>query len=143
MRRLTIVRTRLLPLAGAVLALLVMPAIAGEIYTWRDARGVMHYSDSPPPGQKHAIRSISDRGTAIVAAPAAKAAPNSDCSNARSNLTLLQGTGKIGIDDNKDGKPDRELTVAERSRRLKLAQAQIETYCDAPTANAVTTIKQS
>ena len=127
---------RLLPLALALLPL-AFPVAAGEIYTWKDAKGVTHYADSPPAGQKAATRSMKQRATA--AAPAAKPVVNADCSNARSNLSLLQGTGKVGVDENKDGKPDRELTAAERANRLKLAQAQIETYCDAPAANAVTT----
>lgn len=127
---------RLLPL---VLAFLPAVLVAGEVYTWKDAKGVTHYSDSPPPGGKATSRSISQRGAAQQAAPAAKPVVNADCSNARSNLSLLQGTAKVGVDDNKDGKPDRELTASERAARLKLAEAQIETYCDAPAANAVTT----
>jgi hypothetical protein len=116
---------------------LALPVAAGEIYTWKDAKGVTHYSDSPPAGQKAKTRSMSDRAPA-PAAVAAKPVVNADCSNARSNLSLLQGQGKVGVDDDKDGKPDRELTAAERANRLKLAQAQIETYCDGPAANAVT-----
>ncbi|MET0756202.1 MAG: DUF4124 domain-containing protein, partial [Pseudoxanthomonas sp.] len=25
-------------------------ALAGKVYQWRDAKGVTHFSDSPPPG---------------------------------------------------------------------------------------------
>lgn len=116
------------------LALLPLAAHAGEVYTWKDARGVTHYSDSPPPGRKATTRPMNDRRPPAPAAP--KPVVNADCSNARSNLALLQGTAKVGVDENKDGKPDRELTAAERASRLKLAEAQIETYCDAPAANA-------
>ncbi len=118
------------------LALLLLPfaAAAGEVYKWKDAKGVTHYSDSPPPGQKATARPMTDRPAPPAAAP--KAVVNADCSNARSNLALLEGTGKVGVDEDKDGKVDRELTAAERASRLKLAQAQIETYCDAPAANA-------
>ena len=137
MRRTARSTLRLLPLAFALLS----PAlVAGEVYTWKDAKGVTHYSDAPPPGGKATTRSISQRGT-TPAAPVAKAVVNADCSNARSNVSLLQGTAKVGVDDDKDGKPDRELTPAERAKRLKLAEAQIETYCDAPAANAVTTTR--
>ena len=125
----------LLPLA---LVLLSPALVAGEVYTWKDAKGVTHYADAPPPGGQATTRSISQRG-ATLAAPITKAVVNADCSNARSNLSLLQGTAKVGVDDDKDGKPDRELTAAERAKRLKLAESQIETYCDAPAANAVTT----
>lgn len=129
--------------AALLLALIALPlaASAGEVYKWKDAKGVTHYSDSPPPGQKATARTMSERAT--PAAPAAKPVVNADCTNARSNLALLEGTGKVGVDDNKDGKVDRELTADERARRLKLAQTQIETYCDAPAANAVTAQKKA
>jgi hypothetical protein len=39
---------RLLPLA--LVLLLATPAIAGDIYTWRDKDGRVQYSDMPPPG---------------------------------------------------------------------------------------------
>lgn len=140
MRRPTILRTRLLPLAALLLSVAALPSLAADIYQWKDARGVTHYSDSPPVGQKHTTRTLAQRGP-VAPAPVAgpKIAANSDCSNAHANLTLLQGTGKVGVDDNKDGKIDRELTSAERAQRLKLALTQVETYCDAPAANAVTT----
>ncbi len=135
MRRPARTALRLLPLA----LFLLSPALAaGEVYTWKDAKGVTHYSDSPPPGGKATSRAMSQRGVA-PAAPVAKPVVNADCSNARGNLSMLQGTGKVGVDEDKDGKPDRELTAGERASRLKLAEAQIETYCDAPAANAAAT----
>ena len=126
---------RLLPLA---LALLPAALLAGEIHMWKDANGVTHYADAPPPGGKATTRPMTERATRP--APA-KAVANADCSNARSNVALLAGTGKVGVDDDRDGKPERELTAAERAERLQRAQAQIETYCDAPAANAVTTTR--
>ena len=39
-------------LAG-VLIVLALPALAGEVYQWKDAKGVTHYSDAPPPNQAH------------------------------------------------------------------------------------------
>jgi hypothetical protein len=121
-----------LPLALVV----ALPVVAAQVYTWKDAKGVTHYADAPPAGQSTKARTFGER-PAPVAAP--KTVANSDCSNARGNLTLLQGTGKVGVDDDKDGKPDRELTAAERASRLKVAEAQVELYCDQPAANAVTT----
>ena len=134
MRRPARFALRVLPLA-----LLLSPAVlpAAQVYTWKDAKGVTHYSDSPPPGGKATARPVSGRTAAPAPAPA-KAVGNADCSNARSTLALLQGKAAVAVDENKDGKPDRELNATERANRLKLAQAQIETYCDAPAANAVT-----
>lgn len=114
-----------------------LPAVAGEIYQWKDAKGVTHYSDSPPAGQKHQTRAVNARA-ATVAPVASKPVANADCSNARSNLELLKGGAKVGLDTDKDGKPDRELTAAERASRLKMAEAQMEIYCDAPSAAAAT-----
>ena len=35
----------------ALLVAVAAPAVAGELYQWKDANGVTHYSDSPPPGK--------------------------------------------------------------------------------------------
>lgn len=37
-------------IAGLLLALVATLAWCGEIYTWKDAGGKVHYSDTPPPG---------------------------------------------------------------------------------------------
>jgi len=37
-------------MAGLFLALVATLAWGGEIYTWKDASGKTHYSDTPPPG---------------------------------------------------------------------------------------------
>lgn len=115
---------------GMALALLTLPVAANQVYQWKDAKGVTHYSDSPPANQPHQTRALSLKPATATAAP--KAVVNSDCSNARANLKLLQGTGAVSIDENKDGKPDRELTAEERSKRTRLAESQIETYCGDP-----------
>lgn len=131
MRRLTLL-VALLPLAFAATAL------AGPVYTWKDAKGVTHYADAPPPGQKSSSRSFGER-PAPAAAP--KAVANADCTNARSNLNVLQGKDRVFMDENKDGKPDRELNAGERATRLKQAEHEVELYCEQPAANAVTTKK--
>ena len=127
------------PLTATLLAALglalALPAVAGEVYQWKDAKGVTHYSDSPPPNQAHKSRAINTKGTAAVQVAAKPVVANADCSNARSNLKLLQGTAPVGIDENKDGKPDRNLTAAERSSRTALAEASVKTYCEVALAN--------
>ncbi|HEY4582198.1 MAG TPA: DUF4124 domain-containing protein [Lysobacter sp.] len=126
---------RLSTLVLLPLALAALPVGAGQVYTWKDAKGVTHYSDSPPAGRKTAARTFGERPAAPMAP---KAVANADCSNARGNLRLLQGTGKVGVDDDRDGKADRELTAAERATRLKVAQGEVELYCDQPAADAIT-----
>lgn len=125
----------LLPWLAAGLLLLALPASAGEVYQWKDAKGVTHYSDSPPPNQAHKSRSITAHGSAATAAAAKPAAVNADCSNARSNLAVLQGKGAVGIDEDKDGKADRNLTATERANRTQLAEASIKTYCEVALAS--------
>lgn len=122
MRRPCALLHAVLPLALAAAA---PSAFAGEVYVWKDARGVTHYSDAPPPGRTHTTRAMESRP-----APAARPVVNSDCSNARANLSVLEGAGKVGADDDRDGKPDRELTAAERTERLARARRQIEVYCE-------------
>ena len=125
----------LLPWLAAGLLLLALPASAGEVYQWKDAKGVTHYSDSPPPNQAHKSRAITGQG-AVATAPVAKAAVvNADCSNARSNLAILQGKGEVGIDEDKDGKADRNLNATERANRTQLAEASIKTYCEVALAS--------
>jgi len=125
---------RLLPgLVAGLSLLLATPAFAAKVYQWKDEKGVTHYSDSPPPGQDIKGRNLADKGGTAAPSeqPTAKpVAANANCTNARSNLTVLQGGGDVGIDENKDGKPDRSLNQSERANRTALAEAQIKTYCE-------------
>ncbi len=126
---------RLLPgLAAGLCLLLATPAFAAKVYQWKDDKGVTHYSDAPPPDQNIKGRNLADKGGAAAqnTQTAAKPVVNANCSNARSNLTVLQGGGQVAIDEHKDGKDDRSLTGTERSNRTALAEAQIKTYCDGP-----------
>ena len=45
-------------------------ASATNVYQWKDAKGVLHSSDKPPPGQKHETRRIDQRGQTVDTAPA-------------------------------------------------------------------------
>ena len=123
--------------AGLCLAALT-PAFAAKVYQWKDAKGVTHYTDTPPPDQAIKGRNVRDEAGQPAAPATANKPPvaNANCSNARSNLTVLQGGNPVGIDEDKDGKPDRNLTDAERANRTELAQAQIKTYCEGATASS-------
>ncbi|BDU15486.1 DUF4124 domain-containing protein [Lysobacter auxotrophicus] len=127
---------RLLPgLVAGLSLLLATPAFAAKVYQWKDDKGVTHYSDAPPPDQNIKGRNVADKGgTQPQGAQQAAAKPvaNANCSNARSNLSVLQGAGDVGVDEDKDGKPDRSLNQTERANRTALAEAQIKTYCDGP-----------
>ena len=126
---------RLLPgLVAGLCLVLATPAFAAKVYQWKDAKGVTHYSDAPPPDQAIKGRNVADKGGTQAQAqqPAAKPVANANCTNARSNLSVLQGAGDVGVDEDKDGKPDRSLNQTERANRTALAEAQIKTYCDGP-----------
>jgi hypothetical protein len=135
--------TRALPLLTAVLLVIAYPAAAGEVYQWKDAKGVTHYSDSPPP-DKGAYRNRSVRAdappaeavaAATVTAGDAKPADNSQCLTARRNLDSLKGNAPVGLDANNDGKPDAEMDAGQRASQVQLAEAGIKAWC-APTAAA-------
>lgn len=114
-----------------------LSAAAGELYQWKDANGVTHYSDAPPPDQvKHENRIIRNSGgTAEATAKADAPAENAQCTTARANLKLLQGEGKVGTDTDGDGKPDTELTADQRANRTELAAAAVKVHCTAPAAD--------
>ena len=135
-------QSRALPLLVAALLVVACPAIAGEVYQWKDAKGVTHYSDSPPP-DKGEYRNRSVRSdvpappeTAAVAKPAAaRPADNSQCVMARQNLDRLKSNAPVGLDANNDGKPDAEMDAGQRASQVQLAEAGIKAWC-APTAAA-------
>ena len=119
--------------AGLVVAL-ALPAMAGELYQWKDANGVTHYSDAPPPGKTdYQNRTIRDSGgtPATTAAAPAQPAESDACTRARANLALLQGDGPVGTDEDGDGKPDAQLDTAQRADRVELAAAAIKVHCKA------------
>ncbi len=116
---------------AVALPMIAVPALAGELYQWKDANGVTHYSDSPPPaGADYENRTIRDSGAAS-AAPEVAAAPaeNNQCTTARGNLALLQGEGPVGVDTDDDGKPDTEFTAEQRANQSQLAEAAIKVHC--------------
>lgn len=122
-------RTHLLATALA-LATLAAPAFAQQrVYQWKDASGVTHYTDIPPTTQ-HSTRNIA-AGDEGAAAPAADSKPTESpqCLNARANLLRLQSGDAVGIDNDGDGKPDRNLSTDERKAQQDLNAAAIKAYC--------------
>lgn len=122
---------RTIVIALALLAV-ALPAAADEVYSWKDARGVTHYSQTPPPaGVRFEVRQMSGgSATTAAAAPATGAAASGDatqCELARGNVAALKGEGavqQVGA----DGKP-RELGANERADQLALSEAAVRAYC--------------
>ena len=76
-----------------VLASACTTALAGKVYQWKDAQGVTHYADSPPPDQQVKDRRIDDRGAPVAegATAVGKSVENPQCTTARLNLQVLAG----------------------------------------------------
>ena len=131
-------RLALLPVLLAAMTLASGPAAAQQVYKWKDAAGVTHFTAEPPPtGQHYEAREV-DHHEAVPQAPQAatdeqEASParNEDpgCATARSNLALLKGTAKVMVDSNGDGKPDKPLADADRAKQRALAEATIAVKC--------------
>ena len=122
------------------------PLLAQTVYTWKDAKGVTHYSDSPPPKGQYSDRQIkaapATPATATTSADASATeataredkAPRADgavCAQARLNLARLQGDAPVGPDADGDGKPDSTLSAEDRVKQRDLAQAAIAAKCPA------------
>lgn len=127
-----------------------------QVYTWKDAKGVTHYSDSPPAkGQQYTAKQVdapTPRATAAatpaapVTAPetvpadanppdaaaneaAVRARAKANCETATSNLAALKAGAPVGYDSNGDGKPDKVMADDERAQQLKLAEGAVASYC--------------
>ena len=129
--RLFAVRATPLLGAGLLVALVAAPALAGEVYKWKDAKGVTHYSDAPPAGSNYESREIRHR-PGMPASGQADAKPpveNSRCTEARTMLAQLQSGDPVGIDADGDGKADGALSEAQRAAQQNVAEASISANC--------------
>ncbi len=123
----------------SALALGVAPAaFAGEVYQWKDANGVTHYSQTPPAQGKFQARSIYQRERATDDQAAATDAPaeSPQCTTARKNIDLLMSGAKLQMDSDGDGKPDRDLSDSDREKQLQIAQTVSRVNCSPSTAKA-------
>ena len=127
-----------LHVAAVTVALLACGvASAGDVYQWKDAKGVTHYSDAPPPKGQYQARDVRHRDDEAAAA-STDSAPVTDknCALAKTNLDRLKTGGDIGLDANGDGKPDAPLSDAERTKQTELAEANIRRYCKQASATS-------
>lgn len=116
----------------AVLFLAAATAGASEVFQWTDARGVTHYSETPPPaGTPYQVRRISDTGAGLRAEQptAAEPEPHPQCTAARANIEVLEGEGPVFQEDASGQRV--ALSDDERSSQLALAQAAVRAYCSA------------
>ena len=127
-------------IVSAALALLACGiATAGDVYQWKDAKGVTHYADAPPPKGQYDARNVSVRDGQPAATSAQAPVIDKNCALAKTNLDLLKSDRKLGVDANGDGKLDAPMSDEERARQRKLADANIQAYCSPATASSTGT----
>ena len=127
----------LAPTLAALLVLLLapVPTLAGGIYQWKDAKGVTHYSDTPPP-TAYKQRDIYHPDPDVPAVANKTPAENPACATARSNIALLNSKQNVQLDSDGDGKPDKALSDGDRANQLALAQATLATSCSSGAQSA-------
>lgn len=115
------------PILVPILVLVLASATtqAAGIYQWKDAKGVTHYTDTPPPGSEYKQRRLYNEDPELPANAAAKPAENPNCAAARYNVALLNSKQGVKFDSDGDGKPDKALSDNDRSSQLALAQATL------------------
>src|SRR5690606_31809059 len=118
-------------LFGLSLLLTMAAASAGELYQWKDANGVTHYSQTPPSSGNYTERSESGRDVTPppVAAKAETPAESPQCTTARANIALLESESPVRQDSDGDGEPDKTLDDTERANQLELARALLKANC--------------
>jgi hypothetical protein len=155
------VSLRLVLGAGCIVAAIAAPVCAQSVYTWKDAKGVTHYSDSPPPASAKqdnvrtvavppappavspVSRTVPAPATTVARGPVAAAAPDpataksiadaraAACKQAQDNLAVLQTNAPVGMDQDGDGKNDSVLTADERTKQTANMQAAVTANCQA------------
>ncbi len=132
---------RLPCLVLVMLAVVAAPLAASEVYSWKDAQGVNHYSQTPPPvGTQFTLRNVRSGGASTLSPPATAAASpaatsvataaaqaTSQCDLARANIVALQDDAPVH-QSGADGAAH-ALDATQRASQLELAQAAVRAYC--------------
>jgi hypothetical protein len=130
-------RHPLVPLFGLSLQLAAAAVSAGELYPWKDANGVTHYSQTPPASGNYTERTESGRSSAKpVETAATKPTESPQCATSRANIALLESKSPVQQDTDGDGKPDKTLDDTERANQLELARALLKANCAENAATA-------
>ena len=122
-------------LIGLSLLLATGAACAQDLYQWKDANGITHYSQTPPASGSYTERTESGRSPARpVETASAASAESPQCATSRANIALLESESPVQQDTDGDGEPDRTLDDTERANQLNLARALLKANC--PGGNA-------
>ncbi|KGQ20821.1 DUF4124 domain containing protein [Lysobacter dokdonensis DS-58] len=144
---------RLLVGALALALAVCIPAFAQAVYTWKDDKGVTHYSDSPPPAgaKKKTVKTAADPVPSSTPAPkvtvaAAQGGPDpaaaaaaaeqqakqraTACKQAQANLAVLNSQAGVAVDRDGDGKSDAVLDANQRAQETQAMQTVAAANCD-------------
>ncbi|MEJ2795423.1 DUF4124 domain-containing protein [Iodobacter sp. LRB] len=135
-----------------LMALLITATAHAEIYKWKDADGMMHYSDQPPKGNKAEVLKTKDlpvssmsgqqkreasaastvavKASAPASAPVAAAKGEKDekaCKEAMARLGYLQGSKKFSS-VNEKGKLE-FMEASQRKAETASVEANIKRFC--------------
>lgn len=123
-------------LTGSLVLLVALPAGAAKVYQWKDARGVTHYSDEPPPkGQDYRDRELANPPARPAPADATRPAEDPNCATARRNLEQLRSERPVGLDANGDGQPDKNMSAEERAQQVQQNERTLAAFCTRPAAS--------
>jgi Domain of unknown function (DUF4124) len=129
-------RTALAPAIALCLGLTAASAaMAGDVYKWKDANGVTHYSQTPPPKGSAEYRMYL-YAKREAAKQAGESPANTQCATARSNVSLLESGKPLRRDTDGDGKPDADLDSQDRAQQLELARMVLRANCGGQQAAA-------
>jgi hypothetical protein len=121
-----------------------LPAMAADMYSWTDANGVRHFSDSPPPASAKAQKitfkggvtsneeaepaeTVAESGPSLAAAAGYSADDiKRNCEIARGNLSALEGQ-QLPVDA--DGFPVDLDAAKVRQSRIDKATQQTKLFC--------------
>src|SRR5262245_24803787 len=83
---------RMVGLVALLVGALAAPAWSGDIYSWTDASGAVHYSDNPEPGAHRAEVADPDSTPPPAAAAAAAASREASASDADADTFSTQAS---------------------------------------------------
>lgn len=147
----TIIQTLKLGLLISATAMLSTIVQAQQVYKWKDAKGVLHYTQTPPPARYSQSVNIKERPALAPVASAQKTAPAGDtntnaasnnvaptskpapklsaeaCKGMQDNLALLQ-TGRR-LYENDAGGERAYITEERRAQQIQTYQQNIANGC--------------
>lgn len=125
-------------LIGSIFSVLSLSVAAQTVYSWQDAKGVMHFSQQPPAQGEYQLVTIRASqaasavavGTTNAEQATAVALDPTLCQQARDQLTMLQ-SGQELFTKEANSEELRLLTSEEREQQILLANFEIKRRCPA------------